>query len=44
MNLVIDTPYLIENKIETYRVALEKKIIVKPDEFSIEQPFERDWY
>jgi hypothetical protein len=41
---VIDTPYLAENKIETYRVAIENKILVKPTEFAIEQPFERDWY
>jgi hypothetical protein len=28
VNFVFDTPYLQENKIETYRVAIEKKIIV----------------
>ena len=41
---VIDTPYLQENKVEGYKNAIEKKMILHPEDFTLEGPFERAWY
>lgn len=44
MNFVFETPYMHEDKVETYRTALESKIMVKPSEFTLKEAFERAWY
>lgn len=41
---MIETPYLLQEKIESYRHNLESKILVKPEDFIIKEPFVRTWY
>ena len=41
---VIDTPYLQETKVEGFKNAIEKKIFVQQEDFTLQAPFERAWY
>ena len=43
-DFIIDTPYLNEEKVDQYRQALTEKISVEPDQFEIENQFEKEWY